>query len=175
MRVVLVLALRQVSSHTPAWGVSSAATSRTPPTCFKSYPRVGGISGGSSEGVRPFLFQVIPPRGGYQVRGFTRWVANSFKSYPRVGGIELAKARQATFYVSSHTPAWGVSSLNPIHRLMICVSSHTPAWGVSSLACPRSTSSEFQVIPPRGGYPCCPCRGVCPPCFKSYPRVGGIV
>ncbi len=119
---------------------------------FKSYPRVGGIISGECDPPAPI----------------------GFKSYPRVGGIQYFMMPNNPLIVSSHTPAWGVSSDCLPFTLLLYVSSHTPAWGVSSIAYAVFVRIVFQVIPPRGGYPDKSNSSASGSCFKSYPRVGGI-
>ena len=37
--------------------------------------------------------------------------------------------------ISTHTPAWGVTSFTVEQALLIQISTHTPAWGVTGTAC----------------------------------------
>ncbi len=99
-----------VSSHTPARGVSELVAEYPPRHGgFKSYPREGGIG--------PWHIYIH--------------LFICFKSYPREGGIIIALSLLLLYFVSSHTPARGVS--NNSERAL--------------------ATTLFQVIPPRGGYP----------------------
>ncbi len=118
-----------VSSHTPAWGVSISK-----PVLKNTY-----------------LFQVIPPRGGYQPQQLKSFHFLCFKSYPRVGGITSSVLVVFSERVSSHTPAWGVSPKVRIYRKCRSFKSYPRVGGIPKGAYIQKVQ-KFQVIPPRGGY-----------------------
>ena len=54
-----------------------------------------------------------------------------FNSHPRVGGDTNFNKCLWHRYISTHTPAWGVTfSTKPI-EFTVLISTHTPAWGVT--------------------------------------------
>ena len=149
------LLLTFVSSRAPVWGASY--TDKEAPVhigCFKSCPRVGGISS--------------------PVSGFTS--LSCFKSCPRVGGIVYSGAFYQYRFVSSRAPVWGASArTSPIASAIelfqvvppcgghpVCfgsvflhysVSSRAPVWGASPPGLSLGISCGFQVVPPCGGHP----------------------
>ena len=164
-----------VSSRAPVWGASATKKAGeifqivfqvVPPCgghpapvaiarssiCFKSCPRVGGISG--------LALRYLSAR--------------SFKSCPRVGGIRgmiTVSPAMAMFQVVP--PCGGHPSELVVNCGPFEVSSRAPVWGASGLPLGSTAMREFQVVPPCGGHPhwCSFPPNV--PLFQVVPPCGG--
>ena len=97
--------------------------------CFKSCPRVGGISCNSAE----ICNQI------------------SFKSCPRVGGIKARYLRGKHRQVSSRAPVWGASIPNHAGFVNEQVSSRAPVWGASFVILIRPSLSKVSSRAPVWG------------------------
>ncbi len=120
-----------VSSHTPARGVSYWAASAT---CVK-------------------VFQVIPPRGGYQSSRSPTPEECCFKSYPREGGIPKSPPARRPELMFQVIPPRGGYPAAPV----------APCGPAGFKSYPREGGIAGAGSLLRGD------RG-----FKSYPREGGI-
>ena len=106
--------------------------------CFKSCPRVGGISRETLATYEGQMFQVVPPCGGHQ---FCR------------------KYTHRRGKVSSRAPVWGASEVICLSELIADVSSRAPVWGASSAARGNEILiGSFKSCPRVGGIRCKPGR-----------------
>ena len=99
-----------ISTHTPAWGVTLVVKSdQVVHANFNSHARVGRDLGVA-------LFSTMPPdfnshaRVGRDGRASTAAIsAGNFNSHARVGRDLGIPTKTVTPYISTHTPAWGVT------------------------------------------------------------------
>ena len=166
-----------VSSRAPVWGASPATCGLSRASAVSSRAPVWGASCNRQDFGHIKMFQVVPPCGGHHLHA-----------------LKLIK----DISVSSRAPVWGASN---VRKRAVCgegVSSRAPVWGASSAVAGQCQSAKFQVVPPCGGHHLrkllqsiplgvssrAPVWGASRSvrisgdlwsCFKSCPRVGGIL
>ena len=75
-----------------------------------------------------------------------------FNSHPRVGGDVSVCRRNATADISIRTPAWGVTGIGVINRLIhVYFNSHPRVGGDQSVPALRSDAVDFNSHPRVGG------------------------
>ena len=100
-------------------------------------------------------------------------VFQNFNSHARVGRDGLLRLQNSDAGISTHTPAWGVTSLLASVLLAIIISTHTPAWGVTSWKLYRCFWGVISTHTPAWGvtfHSDLPFNFVCH--FNSHARVG---
>ena len=101
----------QISTHTPAWGVTVYNMSYTSTEVnFNSHARVGRDAEDLAQFKVVGLISTHTPAWGVTIDD---------------GGIRSAVS------ISTHTPAWGVTRIAVVLLCISAISTHTPAWGVT--------------------------------------------
>ena len=143
-----------VSSRAPVWGASCRNWKRSWRT----------------------QFQVVPPCGGHHFRSISLKPLNLFQVVPPCGGHHfLVPVCIHDHAVSSRAPVWGASGKIMEYYQKLRVSSRAPVWGASHPQATAGIRPRFQVVPPCGGHPWLWMMVELSICFKSCPRVGGIL
>ena len=118
-----------ISTHTPAWGVTLVCAVLCAHCNISTHTPAWGVTH-------------APPR--------SRAPARHFNSHARVGRDGKNHIYDYRDLISTHTPAWGVTDL--IHFLISSfkISTHTPAWGVTPALPACCSRWQFQLTRPRG-------------------------
>ena len=101
----------QISTHTPAWGVTVYNMSYTSTEVnFNSHARVGRDAEDLAQFKVVGLISTHTPAWGVTQK-------------------RLFSCRR--LFISTHTPAWGVTLKLDPENVELLISTHTPAWGVT--------------------------------------------
>ena len=160
----------------PCGGHPNCWSSITRARCFKSCPRVGGISARHGNGRWHAWFKSCPRVGGIRYLFSRRRYLRSFKSCPRVGGILLGmhqlNLRMLGFkscprvggiafgcHTNTHCPCFkscprvgGICNCVRQYSFLVCFKSCPRVGGIAFKSVLNFCLSEFQVVPPCGGH-----------------------
>ena len=118
----------QISTHTPAWGVTVYNMSYTSTEVnFNSHARVGR----DAEDLAQFK------------------VVGLISTHTPAWGVTSVNVSESFCnHISTHTPAWGVTLVQFGNVYLLNISTHTPAWGVT-----LDVVSKRHKIITRADYP----------------------
>ena len=156
-------------------GIGAQTPLPAKPACFKSCPRVGGIScgkrvvcprkvssrapvwGASCGAIHKAALNQVSSRapvwGASLPQAGWNWRHLRFKSCPRVGGIPGGfRILRLDIQFQVVPPCGGHQRWELYRKAAAEVSSRAPVWGASSWARRQRIVDSFQVVPPCGGH-----------------------
>ncbi len=121
-----------VSIHTPAWGVTILALSRSAAAPVSIHTPAWGVTSLAGCGWILLLVSIHTPAWGVTLwTKYPRSGIPRFNPHSRMGSDIISLHTHLNLSVSIHTPAWGVTDCTIFNSGDIFVSIHSPAWGVT--------------------------------------------
>ena len=143
---------KQISTHTPAWGVTDGVVTKSRPIAnFNSHARVGRDDSGFTLVPNPEDFNSHARVGRDRWAESVRRKKTNFNSHARVGRDPAPAPIRLPAAISTHTPAWGVTiCMKIMTSIMMNFNSHARVGRDAFWWNPPMRRPRFQLTRPRG-------------------------